>query len=147
MFHPEKPIYKDHFGAGLDQESKQGDFYIHIGVSESFIAGGYYRPSSSILQSIRDAIDYNGEELKQILQQENFKRTFVDLIEDEQHTNAPKGYSKDHPHIDLLKRKTFAVSKVLSREEVMGENFIRIVIETYKEMLPFRRYLNKATTV
>tara|TARA_R100001369_G_scaffold31558_1_gene55975 strand:+ start:3582 stop:3938 length:357 start_codon:yes stop_codon:yes gene_type:complete len=37
MFHPNKPVYKDHFGAGLDQESKQGDFYIHLGVNESFI--------------------------------------------------------------------------------------------------------------
>ena len=40
MFHPDKPIYKDHFGAGLDQVTKMGDFYIHLGISESFIAGG-----------------------------------------------------------------------------------------------------------
>ena len=31
MFQPSRPVYKNHFGAGLDQISKQGDFYIHIG--------------------------------------------------------------------------------------------------------------------
>ena len=34
MFHPNRPVYKDHFGAGLDQVSKQGDFYLHFGVNE-----------------------------------------------------------------------------------------------------------------
>ena len=28
LYHPSKPVYKDHFGAGLDQRSKEGDFYI-----------------------------------------------------------------------------------------------------------------------
>ena len=67
MFHPNKQVYKDHFGAGLDQQSKQGDFYIHIGVNESFIAGGYCKPKSELLSSIREAIDFNGEELKKII--------------------------------------------------------------------------------
>ena len=77
MFHPNKPIYKDHFGAGLDQESKQGDFYIHLGTSESFIGGGYWHPSSKILKSIRQAIDYNGEELKKILKKYALKICLV----------------------------------------------------------------------
>ena len=45
LYHPNKPIYKDHFGAGLDQETKQGDFYIHLGTSESFIAGVFTNPN------------------------------------------------------------------------------------------------------
>ena len=36
MFHPHKPIYKDHFGAGLDKAPGAGDFYIQIGINESF---------------------------------------------------------------------------------------------------------------
>ncbi len=69
MFHPEKPTYKDHFGAGLDLNvnGKQGDFYIHLGTEESFIAGGFYKPKKELLDSIRDAIDYNGGEFKKII--------------------------------------------------------------------------------
>ncbi|RFN59466.1 DUF2461 domain-containing protein [Marixanthomonas ophiurae] len=147
MFHPNKPIYKDHFGAGLDQESKQGDFYIHLGVNESFIGGGYWHPSSKILKSIRAAIDYNGEELKRILNKQSFKALFGDMIVDDPLKTSPKGYSQDHKHIDLLRRKSFAVSCPLTQKEVMASNFEEKVIAIYKEMLPFRRYLNQAVTV
>jgi len=147
MYHPNKPIYKDHFGAGLDQESKQGDFYIHLGTSESFIAGGYWHPSSKHLKSIRQAIDYNGEELKKILNKKSFQNTFGGLIENDPLKTSPKGFSKDHKHIELLRRKSFAVSHSVTQNEVCGDGFEEKVIEIYKEMLPFRRYLNKAVTV
>ena len=147
MFHPNKPVYKDHFGAGLDQESKQGDFYIHLGVNESFIGGGYWHPSSKILKSIRAAIDYNGEDLKKILNKKSFKSMFGEMIIDDPLKTSPKGYSQDHKHIDLLRRKSFAVSCPLTQKEVMASNFEEKVIAIYKEMLPFRRYLNQAVTV
>ena len=44
MFHPHKPVYKDHFGAGLDKEPGTGDFYVQIGINESLLAGGIWRP-------------------------------------------------------------------------------------------------------
>ena len=148
LFHPNKPTYKDHFGAGLDQRSKQGDFYIDIGISESLLAGGYYNPGGKILKSIRDAIDYNGEELKAILNKKSFKNTFGGLIDEgDQLINAPKGFSKEHPHIDLLKYKTFAVSHYLTRKEVLRDDFEEKVIQVYLELLPFRRYLNQAVSV
>ena len=80
MFHPNKPIYKDHFGAGLDQVSKQGDFYIELGVNKSYIGGGYWHPSPTLLKSIREAIDYNGDALQQILATKSFKRLFGELV-------------------------------------------------------------------
>ncbi|MHA7056162.1 DUF2461 domain-containing protein [Aquimarina sp. M1] len=148
LYHPNKPTYKDHFGAGLDQKNKQGDFYIHLGTSESFIAGGYWKPKNKILKSIREAIDYNGEELLNIVHKKSFKETFGALIETEEKlTTSPKGFSKDHPYIDLLRHKTFAVEHRLTQEEVMQDNFEEKIITIYKEMLPFRRYLNKAITV
>jgi uncharacterized protein (TIGR02453 family) len=147
MFHPNKPIYKDHFGAGLDQESKQGDFYIHLGSFESFVGGGYWHPSSKILKSIRQAIDYNGEELKMILSKKSFKDMFGGLVEDNPLKTAPKGFSQEHRHIDLLRRKSFAVTVQLTQNEVSGDKFEETLIKIYKEMLPFRRYLNQAVTV
>ena len=147
MFHPNKPIYKDHFGAGLDQRSKQGDFYIELGVDDSNIGGGYWHPSGAILKSIRDAIDYNGEELLAIIEKKSFTTMFGDLIEGNRLKTAPKRFSQDHVHIDLLRRKTFAVSCSLQREEVIAKDYKEKVIEIYKEMLPFRRYLNTAISV
>ena len=148
LYHPNKPTYKDHFGAGLDQETKQGDFYIHLGTSESFIAGGFYKPKTSILKSIRQAIDYNGDELLDILNKPSFKKVFGTLIDDgDSLKTAPKGFSQDHKHIDLLRRKTFAVQHDLTQKLVTGDEFEERVITVYKEMLPFRAYLNEAVSV
>lgn len=147
MFHPNKPIYKDHFGAGLDKRPNTGDFYVEIGIERSMFAGGLWRPGSKRLRSIRDAIDYDGEEFQKILNKKSFKSLFGDLYEDVKLTNAPKGFSNDHPHIDLLRHKTFAVATEFSTKEVLGHDFEKKVIKAYKEMLPFRRYLNQAITV
>jgi uncharacterized protein (TIGR02453 family) len=147
MFHPDRSVYKDHFAAGLDQVTKQGDFYIELGVNECFIGGGYWHPSSKLLGSIRDAIDYNGEELLAILNKKSFVNTFGGMLKAASLKNAPKGYSSDHPHINLLKRRSFAAGWTFTQEDVLDDNFDKKVIGIYKELLPFRRYLNKAVTV
>ncbi|MDR5589612.1 DUF2461 domain-containing protein [Christiangramia sp. SM2212] len=147
LFHPNKPVYKDHFGAGLDKEKGKGDFYIHIGINESFVAGGIYKPKKETLDSIRAAIDYNGEEFKRILNKKSFQNTFGGLMDAEQLKTSPKGYSKDHEHIDLLRNKSFAVVHTLTQKEIMKDDFQEKLVKIYKEMLPFRSYLNKAITV
>ncbi|MCH4821667.1 DUF2461 domain-containing protein [Gramella lutea] len=147
LFHPDKPIYKDHFGAGLDKEKGKGDFYIHIGINGSFVAGGFYKPKKQILDSIRAAIDYNGNEFKKILREKSFKETFGGLMEEEKLKTAPKGYSQDHEHIDLLRNKSFAVMHELTQKEIMEDDFQEKLVDIYKKMLPFRNYLNHAITV
>lgn len=148
LFHPHKPTYKDHFGAGLDKRPKTGDFYIHLGIEEIFVAGGFYKPKPENLKSIREAIDYNGDEFKKIINSDTFQKHFGGLMEDkDQLKTSPKGFSQDHKHIDLLRLKSFAAMKPFERKDVLADDFKNQVIETYKAMLPFRRYLNKAVTV
>lgn len=147
MFHPHKPVYKDHFGAGLDKAPNSADFYIEIGLKHCLLAGGFWRPESKILRSIRDGIDYDGEELQKILDKPSFKKLFGGLYVDEKLTNAPKGFSNDHPHIELLRHKTFAVEHQFDRDEVFREDFDEKIKQVYMEMLPFRQYLNKSATV
>ncbi len=147
MFHPEKPVYKDHFGAGLDKAPDTGDFYIQIGVRESLLAGGLWRPGPRKLKSVREAIDYDGDTLEGILNRPSFRSAFGELYEDEKLRTAPKGFSKDHPHIHLLRHKTFAVVHELNEEVILSPGFEDHIVEIYTEMLPFRRYLNKAISV
>ncbi|MBZ9628626.1 DUF2461 domain-containing protein [Psychroflexus sp. CAK1W] len=148
LYHPNKPTYKDHFGAGLDKRPKTGDFYIHLGIDEIFVAGGFYKPKSEYLKSIREAIDYNGDEFKDIINSKTFRNHFGGLMEDvDQLKTAPKGFSQSHKHIDLLRLKSFASMKPFERKDVLAEDFKNKVIETYRAMLSFRRYLNKAVTV
>ncbi len=147
MFHPHKPVYKDHFAAGLDKAPNTGDFYVEIGVKESLFAGGIWRPEARVLRSLREAIDYDGEELKKIINKKSFKTIFGALYEDEKLKSAPKGFSQSHPHIDLLRNKTIAVAHRFPNSEVLKPSFKDKLIQVYMEMLPFRRYLNNAITV
>jgi len=147
MYHPHKPIYKDHFGAVLDKAPHSADFYIELGLDHCLLAGGFWRPDPKTLASIREGIDYNGEVLLEILERPSFKETFGGLYRDEKLRQAPKGYSQDHPHIGLLRHKTFAVEHRFPREEVFRDDFMEKVVSVYMEMLPFRRYLNQAVGV
>lgn len=147
MFYPNKPVYKDHFGAGLDQLTKQGDFYIEIGLKQNLLAGGYWRPEKNTLKSIREAIDYNGEELRAIIEKPSFKNTFQGLYHDNPLKTVPKGYSQDHPHIELLRHKTFGVEIAFNRKKVLDPKFQEYCVEVYLELLPFRRYLREAVSV
>lgn len=148
LYHPNLPTYKDHFGAGLDQVNKQGDFYIQIGCNESFIASGYWKPKSAMIKSIREALDYNGEVFQGILDNPKFSKTFGPLAEQQDKlSQAPQGYDSDHKHIELLKNRSFVVFHSLSRKDVCSPSFNDNVVELYETLLPFRRYLNQAVTV
>ena len=79
---------------------------------------------------------------------DSFKEFFGNLVDDgDSLQTAPKGFSQDHEHIDLLRRKTFAVQHNLTQKAVMSADFDNQVIKIYKEMLPFRTYLNQAVSV
>ena len=147
MFHPNKPVYKDHFGAGFDKKPKSADFYFELGIERCIFAGGLWRPEPKVLRSVRDAIDYDGEELQKILDKKSFKNLFGGLYEDAKLTNSPKGFSNDHKYIELLRNKTFGVETTFSTKLTFKDNFDEKLISGYTEMLPFRRYLNKAITV
>lgn len=147
MFHPERPVYKDHFGAGLDKAPGMGDFYIQIGIGESLLAGGVWRPPPESLHKIRQAIDYDGEVLQSILDKPSFKSLFGNLYEDQRLVRMPKGFSANHPHADLLKHKSFGVVLPLTTKQIFASDLEDVIFGTYLEMLPFRRYLNRALSV
>lgn len=147
MFHPNKPTYKDYIGAALDRRPGTGDFYIHLGAGECFIAGGFFRPEAKVLRSIREGIDYNGEELQALIEVPSFVKYFGPLDTTDNLKTAPKGYPKDHPHIELLRRKSFEAYHAMERSMVFEPHYLDYVTEVYNAMLPFRKYLNKTVTV
>lgn len=144
MYNANLPTYKDHFGSEVDSSDTSSFFYLQFGVKESFIAGGYYRPDKEALHKIREAIDYDGDRLKWIVNEPSFRKSFGRFEDDEQLKTAPKGFPRDHQHIDLLRFKNFVVAHYPTRAACSKPEFMDQVIELYKEMIPFRAYLDKA---
>ena len=144
MFHPERPTYKSHFGATLDKVMKGSDYYLCIGLDECIIAGGMWHPDRDQLRNIREAIDYDGETLKSIIDNKQFTETFGHLFQRDRLKTAPQGFSADHPHIELLRLKSFAVVKDLNMAEITSPDLMDNLVRYYGVLSPFLQYLRKA---
>jgi uncharacterized protein (TIGR02453 family) len=147
-FSKDKRPYKTNMGAGFSEHGKMDQepgYYIHVEPGKSFVAGGLYMPSPENLAKIRQEIDYNADKLLKILNNKKFKAHFPKGLEvwDKLKT-MPKGYAKDHPHIDLLKNKSFVVSHSFNDSEVTKKDFSKKVAESCKLIKPLNDYLLEA---
>lgn len=144
MFHPDRPVYKTNFAASPFKVEVSA-IYIHVSPFGSMIGAGLYKPDSTTLKKIRDAIDYDGDRLQEIIDNKQLQDFFGGLAHDEEMLKtSPRGYSVDHNHIELLRRKSFHVMRELSKKEVIGNNFTDIVEEGYLASQPLNNYLQKA---
>jgi len=144
-FSKDKRPYKVNMGAGFSEHGKMDQepgYYIHIEPGKSFIAGGLYMPEADKLSKIRQEIDYNTDAFLKILNDRKFKKLFPFLDDFDKLKTAPKGYQKDHPHIDLLKHKSYVVSHYFTDKEVQDRKFAKkaaAVAKTIKQLNDFLR--------
>lgn len=146
-FSKDKRPYKVNMGAGLSAHGKmeqEPGYYIHIEPGKSFIAGGFYMPNPENLAKIRQEIDYNTKDFLKILNDKKFKKYFTGLDDFDKLKTAPKGYSKDHPHIDLLKNKSFIVTHYFTDKEVLDKKFVKTAAEVAKAIKPLNDFLLNA---
>lgn len=145
-FSPDKRPYKTHVGifiAPNGKKSNDAGYYLHIQNDNSIIGGGLWCPENTLLKKIREEIYYAPEDLVQIIENEKFKSTFGELADIENLKRPPKGYSADFEHIKLLQYRHFTVEKRVSNKEVLSDNFLDIVLTTFKTMYPMVDYFNK----
>lgn len=143
MFHPDRPVYKDNFGVGFGYGKGLADFYIHLGLSEQLIAGGLWHPPSDKLKKLRMEIDYEGDRLNKILNTPAFKDHFV-MYEEDKLKGSPKGYSSDHEHIELLRMKSLAAFRYITKKDIASPKFPELVIESYQAIVPLLDFINTA---
>ena len=147
-FSKDKRPYKGNMGAGFSPGGKmiqEPGYYLHIEPgNKSLLAGGLYMPDASNLAKIRQEIDYNSESLLKILNDRKFKKLFPSLDDFDKLKTAPKGYGKDHPHIELLKHKSFIVSHPFTDKEVKDKKFVKHIAEAAKIIKPLNDFLKDA---
>ena len=146
-FSKDKSPYKTNIGGALKRATKhlRGGYYFHIEPGNCFLGGGFWAPSPEDLKHIRLQIAADTEPLQQILSSKEFIATFGQL-EGEQLKSAPKGFSKDHPAIDLINYKQFLLVKKLTDEEVQSKQYLETVVSTFQAMRPFFDYMSEILT-
>lgn len=145
-FSLDKTPYKNHLSAfiGRQQPYNRGGFYIHLQPKNSFIGGGFWGPNKDDLLKIRNEIAADTS-LNKILSDKKFVAAFGGL-EGEELKTAPRGFEKDHPNIELLRKKQFLVTHSFTDQEVLADDFSEKVKENYLLLLPFFNYMTEVLT-
>lgn len=147
-FSKNKLPYKTHFGGSFHRKKPElrGGYYLHIQPNnESFIATGFWEPNKEDLLRIRKEFEMDDSEMRDILKKDSFKSTWGGFVGDELKT-APKGFDKQHPAIDLIRKKQYIFIKKYSDKEVQASNFIEHVNEAFIEIRPFFDYMSDVLT-
>jgi uncharacterized protein (TIGR02453 family) len=146
-FSNDKSPYKTHMGAfivkgGKMNGDKFGGYYFHVEPGSSIIAGGAYNPLAPWLSAIREKIDDEPDRFLKIINNKDFIRYFGQLS-GESLKKAPKGYPSDHPHLDLLKLKSYLVVNEVNDELVLSEDYFDHTLKVMKAMKPLNDFLNE----
>jgi uncharacterized protein (TIGR02453 family) len=146
-FSPNKAPYKNNFGMSIPTRGlKNGgaEYYLHITPGGSFIAGGYWMPEGDHLKAIRQEIDYNGSELKKIIDEPEFVQLFGNFRTQEQLKTIPQGYTADNEHIDLIKLKSFIVMHNLTDAEICSPDALQHIAALCNKIHPLNVFLKNA---
>jgi uncharacterized protein (TIGR02453 family) len=143
-FSKDKAPYKNNFGIHFTRATnlRRGGYYLHIEPGKSFAGGGFWAPSPEDLKRIRDEFAFDEKPIRKIISAKSFVKYFGTLQGEELKT-APSGYDRNHPAIDLIRKKQFVVMRPFTDKEVTDPNFIKEVRLTYETMRPYFDYMSE----
>ena len=146
-FSKNKTPYKTHFGVAFHRKKPKlrGGYYLHLTPRNSFIATGFWNPNPIDLFRIRKELEIDAQELRDIIAATEFKNVWGGVQGDKVKT-APKGFSKDHPNIDLIRHKQFIFIKKFNDKAVFSPNFYKQVISDFIAVRPFFDYMTNVLT-
>lgn len=139
-FSNDKTPYKAHFANSFSRLGKElrGGYFISIKPRESFLAGGFWEPSKEDLFRIRQEIAQDATEIRAILHEPNYQKYFGGKFESfEELKTAPRGFDKEHPDSDLLRKKGFIAQRSFTDEEVLSKDFISEIDKSFRAMRSF----------
>ena len=148
-FSKNKTPYKTNIGIQFRHEQARDvhapGFYVHIDPDSVFLGAGMWRPAPEALLGIRERITHKQAEWLRVCAEAKFKRQFS--LGGEKLTRPPRGFDKDHPLIEDIKRKDFIAVKNLTLEDALQPKFQQKVETAFKAATPYMQFLCKAVGV
>jgi len=148
-FSKDKTPFKTNVGIQFRHEQGKDihapGFYVHIEASEVFVGAGLWHPDVTALQGIRQHIDTFPQSWTDVKSDPKFQKLFHfagDALK-----TAPKGFPKDHPMIEDLRRKDFIAISPVVPELCLEDDFSDIVMDYFKLTKPLMAELCRAVRI
>lgn len=142
-FSRDKQPYKTNVGIQfrheLGKDIHAPGYYLHIEPGGCFVGIGLWHPDAVALARIRDGIVGNPEAWVKARDDRKFRQQF-EIVGDAL-SNPPRGFAKDHPLIEDLKRKDFIALANLDDDELLAEDLPRRVAALFAAATPYMRFL------
>jgi uncharacterized protein (TIGR02453 family) len=145
-FAKDKTPYKTGQGAIVNVGPATG-YYVEIAAPGVRVGGGYYHAGGPDLARIRTAIDteHSGEELERIVAR-LLEQGFV--VRGEQLKTTPRGYTADHPRIDLLRYTSMSLGRSYGFDEVIhGPELLDRVRDDWRSLRPLVEWIRERVDV
>ena len=148
-FSKNKLPYKQHYAAwwgraGMLKTSGAG-FYFHLASKTLTIAAGLYMPDAGQLLAVRRYLLDHHEELRSLFAARKLKAK-MQLSDTQALTRAPKGFPKDHPALDLILYRNWAVDTELPSATALYSKFAKALAAYFETAAPLVQFLNRPIT-
>jgi uncharacterized protein (TIGR02453 family) len=145
-FSKNKLPYKQHYSAwwgrtGMVKTSGAG-FYFQLAPTTLTIAAGLYMPDAAQLLAVRRYLLDHHEELRSLFGARKLKAK-MQLSDTQALTRAPKGFPKDHPGMDLILYRNWAVDTELPSTTALDSKFARTLVAYFETAAPLVEFLNR----
>ena len=148
-FGKDKTPYKTNIGIQfrheLGKDVHAPGYYLHIDNTGCFLAAGMWRPEALALAKVRERIATRPANWKRARDARAFKATFS--LDGESLKRPPRGYCKDAPHLQDLKRKDFIATMNFPAKEIADAALVDSVAAIFRKATPFMTFLCAAVEV
>ncbi|HEY3841130.1 MAG TPA: DUF2461 domain-containing protein [Bryobacteraceae bacterium] len=145
-FSSDKSPYKTHVSAHFPHARAKDDampgYYIHLAPGSCMLGAGVWRPEPRAAQKIRSAIVANPKRWKQATGGKHFGSACSMIGESLK--RPPAGIDPNHPFIEDLKRKDFAVSAPLTDDQVCSPALLKLITDNFRATAPLMQFLSDA---
>lgn len=141
-FSKDKSPYKTNAGLHFRHENGKDahapGFYLHLEPGKSFCGAGMWRPDSASLRAVREAIVEHPKEWKKVSRSPHFELGGDSL------KRPPRGFDKEHPLVEDLKRKDLVAFVDLPDQAIVSQDFLSEYAAHCRRFAPFVQFISKA---
>ncbi len=147
-FSKDKTPYNVHRSVSYSRAGahRRGGYYLRLEPGKSAMAGGFFSPETPDLLRIRREFEMDSSEIREILNQKDFKNAFGGFNQEYALKTAPRDFNKEDPNIDLIKLKSYFVVHNFTDKEVLSKDFEDKLMHHFLLLRPYFNYMSEVLT-